>query len=247
MAAIVPATQVVAADVEVSTPTPLRPPTVESLTGTPGTDGQKVFGTYQGQPIPEPHRIWKFDVILPKLTAPGSGVNVATPIVQNLECGFDNTTPEQYPIGGRHHVSANFFDATALNLLFYNDENQTPIEYILAWKKLIRNYDPNTGLDDGTYNYPEGTNGYFKPIVVILQNIKSQAVYRITYDKCFPTAMQPMRLDYEPSGRTVIGQTFAVNRIISRKDQSAGQGPPAPAIPKAGTGFSVVNLQRLQL
>lgn len=217
---------------------PQTPPTAQSVTGTPGTDGLISWGTYHGQPIPEPHRIWKFDVTLPNFTG------VRTPIVQSIESGFDNTSPEQYPIGGRHHINANFFDATPLSLLFYNDENQTPIEYILAWKKLIRNYDPNTGLDDGTYNYPEGTNGYFKPIIVLLQNVKSQVVYRITYDKCFPIQMHPMRLDYEPSGRTVIAQTFAVNRIITRKDQSSAQGP---AIPKVGAALNLVNIQRLQV
>ena len=239
---VVPAVQIVGLDAEVSTPTPQRPsPTLaENITGTPGTGGQKTFGTYRGKPIPEPHRVWKFDVTLPNF----SGVD--TPIVQRIEPGFDNTSPEAYPIGGRHHFSANFFDATELHVLFYGDEKQTPIDYIFAWKKLIRNYNANTGLDDGTYNYPEGVNGYFRPIDVLLQNVKSQTVYKITYMNCFPAAMAPLRLDYEPSQRTVIAQTFIVNRVVT---QSIGQGGTTanPTIAPAGAAFNLTNVQRLQV
>jgi hypothetical protein len=94
MVAIVPAVQIAATDIVVSTPTPQKPPpTMESITGTPGTDGSKTFGTYRGQPIPEPHRIWKFDVDLPKIRNPSDpSRDVPTPIVQSIEPGFDNTS-----------------------------------------------------------------------------------------------------------------------------------------------------------
>jgi hypothetical protein len=239
MVTIVPAVQIVGSDVEIPTPTP-QALTAESITGTPGTGGQKTFGTYGGNPIPEPHRVWKFTVTLP----PFSGVGI--PIVQSIEPGFDNTSPEAYPIGGRHHFAANFFDATELRILFYGDEMQTPIDYIFAWKRLIRNYNTNTGLDDGTYNYPEGTNGYFRNIVVNLQNVKSQNMYMITYMNCFPTVMAPLRLDYEPSARTVIAQSFVVNRILTQ-NVSQGGTTANPTIVPAGASFNVTNIQSLQV
>jgi hypothetical protein len=226
-------------DVDVSTPVPQTTPT--SITGTPGTGGKITFGTYHGLPVPEPHRVWRFDIALPAIQG------VAKPIVQSLEPGFDNISSEHHPIGGRHHFEAGFFDASELRLLFYGDENQTPLEYILAWKKLIRNYNADTGLDDGTYKYSDGHDGYFKDIVVTLQNMKNEDKYKITYKKCFPTVTAPLRLDYEPSARTVVAQSFAVNRIITVKVGSQSTTANPAAITPAGASFNLLAIPRLQL
>jgi hypothetical protein len=179
---------------------------------------------------------------LPKLTGISDD---KMPIVQQIEAGFDNVvSPESHPIGGRHHFSAGFFDATALQLLFYDDEYQNPIEYIYAWKKLMRNYN-NQGIDDGTYKYPGGPGGYLRDINVWLQNMKNEDTYRIVYKGCFPVQMAPLRLDYEPSARSVISQTFAVNRIITlEQGRVTSTANPSPA---AQSGAALRNIQALQL
>ena len=240
---LVPAVQVVGLDVEVPTRTPQRLiPTVESVTGTPGTGGFKSIGSYHGFPVPDPHQVWRFNVYLPPLVS-----QQKMPIVQAIDPGFDNTSQEAYPIGGRHHFSANFFDATELHLQFYDDENQSPIEYIYAWKKLIRNYNPDTGLDDGTYNYPHGTNGYFQDISVYLLDAKNESRYKIIYRDCFPTVMSPIRLDYGPSARTVIAQSFAVNRVLTLVlGTQKSTANPTPAAP-TGAAFNLRNVQTLQV
>jgi hypothetical protein len=231
-------------DTDVSFPVPRTPPTASSITGTPGTGGSITFGTYHGQPIPEPHRVYKFDVRLPTV----DNYFEALPIVQSISPGFDNTGFDQHPIGGRHHFTAHFFQVTNLQLLFYDDEVHTPIEYIYAWKKMIRNYDQNTGMDDGTYKYPEGTNGYLRDINVFLLNMQNEKKYNIIYSKCFPTEMAPLRLDYEPSARTVISQTFAVNRIITKKVVGSQSSTATPsAITPAGAAINPLNVQALRL
>jgi hypothetical protein len=228
----VPAVQVVGVDVQIPTSTP-RGVTAESVTGTPGTGGLKTIGTWGGVPVPDPHQVWKFTVYLPPM-------GVATPIVQSLEPGFDNTSPENFPIGGRHHFTANFFDASELSLVFYDDINHTPIEYIYAWKKLIRTYNSD-GIDDGTYNYPDH---YFRDISVFLTDMQNNNRYNLIYKDCFPTAMHPIRLDYGPSERTVIAQSFAVNRVITKKSGAPASTANPSRITPAGAAF---NLQQLQL
>ena len=251
MVAIVPAVQVAVSDVQVSTPTPGRAPviTTESITGTPGTGGQKAYGTYHGDPVPQPHLVWRFDVFLPNISATDNNGNTITskrPIVQSIEPGFDNTGPEGHSIGGRHHFGATFFDATELRMLFYDDEDHTPLQYILAWKRLMRNFNDD-GTDDGTYKYPEGENGYFQDIDVYLLDLKNTRRYNIRYKKCFPTVTAPLRLDYEPSGRTVIAQSFAVNRIVQIKMGGGGTTANPTPITPAGAAFSPGNLQRISL
>jgi hypothetical protein len=250
--ALLPMPNIAASDVIVPTPTPTPPPRfANNFSGTPGTDGIITNYTFNGAPVPEPHRIWKFKVQLPKW--PTLDSSVVMPIVQSIEPGFDNTSPVVHPIGGRHHFQADFFDATELRLLFYGDEGMSPIEYILAWKKLIRNYNSDTGLDDGTYNYPEGQNGYLQKIVVTLQSYGNQDIYQITYKDCFPTTMAPLRLDYEPSGRTAIAQSFAVNRIVTQKLTGTSTSNPnflkaqQNRITPGGAAFRLNNIQRLGL
>ena len=245
-----PMPNIAGSDLIVPNPTPTpQPRFANSFTGTPGTDGIITNYTFNGAPVPEPHRVWKFTVQLPKW--PTLDTNTVMPIVQSIEPGFDNTSPDNHPIGGRHHFIADFFDATELRLLFYGDEMMSPIEYILAWKKLIRNYNNDTGLDDGTYNYPEGPNGYLQKIVVKLQSYGNQNVYEIDYLDCFPTVMAPLRLDYEPSGRTAIAQSFAVNRVVTKK-LTTGSDPnlikaQQSRITPAGAAFRFNNIQRLGL
>jgi hypothetical protein len=245
--ALIPMPNVAASDVIVATPTPTPSPTfANNFSGTPGTDGIITNYTFNGEPVPEPHRVWKFNVQLPKFGA------VRVPIVQSIEPGFDNTAPDNHPIGGRHHFQADFFDATELRMLFYGDEAMTPIDYILAWKKKIRNYNINTGLDDGTYNYPEGTDGYLQDITVILQSYGNETTYRIVYQKCFPTVMAPLRLDYEPSGRTAIAQSFAVNRVVTNSATEEGASSnlvkaQQRRIVPGGAAFKFNNIQRLSL
>lgn len=224
-----------------TTGTPRAPPTVESITGTPGTGGLKGIGTYHGYPIPDPHQVWKFDVFLPPLVEPRR-----MPIVQSIEPGFDNTSPESHGIGGRHQFGAAFFDATELRILFYDDENHLPLEYIYAWKKLMRNYN-DAGIDDGTYKYPKGNTGYFRDIDVYLYDMKNQPRYNITYKNCFPTVMAPLRLDYEPSHRTVIAQAFAVNRITTLKMGAQSTSANPSPIGPAGASFNLTNVQRLSI
>jgi hypothetical protein len=231
--ASVPAVQVVGVDVEVPIPTP-RGATVESLTGTPGTGGVKTIGTFNDAPVPDPHQVWKFTVNLPSMSG------VAKPIVQSLEPGFDNTSPENFPIGGRHHFTANFFDASELHLVFYDDINHTPIDYIYAWKKLMRNYDNNTGIDDGTYSY---SINYYKDISVFLTDMQNNNRYQLIYKDCFPTAMHPIRLDYGPSERTVIAQSFAVNRIITKSISAQASTANPSRIAPAGAAFRLQVLQ----
>jgi hypothetical protein len=226
-------------DSDVSSPVPQT--NSNSITGTPGTGGTISIGTYHGYPIPEPHRVWKFDVFLPNLVPKDR-----MPIVQSIEPSFDNTSVDQHPIGGRHHFAANFFDATELQLLFYDDENQNPIEFIYAWKKLIRNYN-DAGIDDGTYRYPGGSGGYFRDIDVYLMNMKNKATYNISYRDCFPTQMAPLRLDYEPSARTVIAQHFAVNRITTLKMITQASAANPVQGPPAGAALNLANVQALRL
>jgi hypothetical protein len=168
-------------------------------------------------------------------------MDVASPIVQAIEPGFDNTSSEHFPIGGRHHFTANFFDASELSLMFYDDINHTPIEYIYAWKKLIRNYNDNTGIDDGTYSYP---TKYFRDISVFLTDMQNNNRYNLIYKDCFPTAMHPIRLDYGPSERTVIAQSFAVNRIVTKKSGAQASTANPSRITPAG---AALRLQQLQL
>jgi hypothetical protein len=238
MANIINPLTITGTDVDVSTPVPAS--TANSITGTPGTGGRITYGTYKGKPVPDPHQVWKFDVDLPPI--PGIQTN---PIVQQIEPGFDHTAPEQHPIGGRHFFIADFFDATELRLIFYDDMNHTPIEYIYAWKKLMRNYNSDTDIDDGTYKYPLGTNGYFQDIRVHLLDMQNKERYLLTYKWCFPTQMQPLRLDYEPSQRTVIAQSFAVNRIITKKiSNQSSTANPSPISP---AGAAIRNIPTLQI
>ena len=197
------------------------PALLNNYTGTPGTGGVITFGTYHGQPIPEPHRMWKWDIKLPDITIQGSaagssasGASSTTfspPIVQSIEVPFDNTAPVPHPIGGRHRYIADVYDTTGLRLVFFNDDNQTPIQYINAWRFLIRQFDQNTGLDNGLYQYPII---YMKQIQIFLQNQKSNTSITLVYDDCFPNATGSMRLDYaSTNNRTEIMQEFVVNRF----------------------------------
>jgi hypothetical protein len=197
------------------------PAQANNFSGTIGTGGQITIGTYHAQWIPDPHRAFKFDVILPPIGG------VSRPIVQSVIPTFDNTQQEPHPIGGRHLFIADYFDTSEITMVMYNDAISdsetgsqivcTPLEYILAWKKLMRPYDNNTGYDDGTYTYP---NTYWKDIYVYFQDMQNNRLYTLQYHNCFPTTTAPMHLDYENPGRSTVTQAFSVSRIKMIKSGS---------------------------
>jgi len=197
-------------------------PQAGNFTGTPGTGGTITVGVYHGLIVPEPHRVFKWDVFLPEIGG------VTRPIVQAVNPIFDNTKPDPHPIGGRHMNIADWFDTTdnELTLVMYNDAYTsrtgsfvacTPLEYILAWKKLIRPYGELSGIDDGTYNYPIT---YWKDIYVYFQDMQNNIVYTLWYKQCFPTTTAPVHLDYENPGRSTISQAFSVNRVVLTRGPS---------------------------
>jgi hypothetical protein len=226
---------VTATDVVIPVATPvIISPQANNFTGTIGTNGQITIGTYHALEIPEPHRIFKFDVLLPPL--PG---NPLRPIVESVVCSFDNTIAEPHPIGGRHMFIADFFDTSELNMIMYNDAYSddsgnliscTPLEYILAWKKLIRPFSQSTGSDDGTYLYPIN---YWYDIYVYIQDMQNHIVHTLWYKYCFPTTTATLHLDYESPGRSKIAQSFSVGRLAlvpgqGNPDLTNDQGLPTP-------------------
>jgi len=225
----------------------------QNSTGTTGTGGRITIGTYQGRPIPEPHRIYKWEIDLPQMSIPATsaGTDATTipdPIVQEVSCTFDNTVPSSHPIGGRHRFLADTFDTTALMLTFYNDEDQTPIRYINAWKALIRTLNTSgegEGMDNGLYQYP---TTYLKPIYLYLQDLKTQTRMKISFLDCFPSVSAPMKLDYRPTNSiTEVHQEFIINRV--KMDATPANNlvayPPMPGSPSK-SGGKIFGIQTLQ-
>jgi hypothetical protein len=239
---------VTATDVTLPVSSPiLLSPQAGNFTGTLGTNGQITIGTYHAEAIPEPHRIFKFDVILPPI-ASTQGVTVKRPIVQAVTLSFDNTQAEPHPIGGRHMFVADFFDTSELLMELYNDAYTddsgnivacTPLEYVQAWKRLIRPYTPSTGIDDGTYMYPIN---YWQSIYVYIQDMQSNMVYTFWYKYCFPTTTGTLHLDYESPGRSRISQAFSVGRLSLTEGRV---GPNLVTSPSGST--SLGSVQQLSL
>jgi hypothetical protein len=222
----------------------------QNFTGTLGTGGVMTFGTYHGSPIPEPHRIYKWDIKLPTLTSTPGVVGpsiVNTPIVQSIDLGFDATAPTPHAIGGRPRNIADLYNTNEMRLVFYNDEDQTPIWYIRSWHSLIRIFNTTgegAGLDNGLYQYPVT---YMKNIQIFLQDQKSKTRMTITLIDCFPSQTGIMKLDYKPIDRTEIMQEFIVNRIKVESTPAGNQlaMPPMPGTPSQ-TGGKIFGIQTLQ-
>ena len=152
-----------------------------------------------------------------------SGADI--PIVQSIEGGFDSIKQQFIPVGSRSIAIADFEGQVDLSIVFYNDELQTPLKYIKQWKELIRNYNPDTGYDDGTFQLPLN---YWRPISVDLQDNKMVTKYTLYYFQCFPTITRPLILQYENSTRSVIMQAFSVNRLRQFAPSTSTPSTPTP-------------------